>query len=87
MCRRTWFPTISRMTMIVCCQAVKELKSMVESPVPVAALTQTKRASIYSIENLPLDATNMPATAMGIRMLEGGASASVNFAIRQRRRV
>jgi hypothetical protein len=38
-------PTISKITKIVCCQAVSELKSNVIKPVPVAALTHKNNES------------------------------------------
>ena len=41
-------PTISKITRIVCCQAVSELKSNVIKPVPVTALTQRNSESTNS---------------------------------------
>lgn len=38
-------PVISKITKIVCCQAVRELRSSVVKPVPVTALTQMNSES------------------------------------------
>ena len=51
---------------------------MVDSPVPVTALTQTNRASIYAILNLPLDAVNIAASTMGQMILGVAESAEMD---------
>ena len=62
-------PIICRMTKIVCCHAVRELRSIGAKPVPVAALTQTKRESMYRIRNFPLDAQKIMDQKRGIMRL------------------
>ena len=55
--------------MMTCCHGVNALKSTVVSPVPVIPLTQTKRASMYLIWNVPFDAESMPAEIIGVSVL------------------
>ena len=57
------------MTRIACCHAVRALRSTVPKPVPVAALTQRKRESMYLMLNFPLDAQKMADQKSGIRIL------------------
>ena len=64
-------PTISSITRIACCHAVRELRSMVANPVPVIALTQTKSESMYLMGNSPLDAQKMTDQKRGSRRLQG----------------
>ena len=63
-------PAICRPTRITCCHTVRELRSMVPKPVPVAALTQMKRESMYLMRNFPLDAQNMTDQRSGIMILK-----------------
>lgn len=65
-------PIICTITRIPCCQAVRELRSMVPKPVPVAALTQMKRESMYLMWNSPLDAQKITDQKSGIRRLNHG---------------
>lgn len=62
-------PRICTITKIVCCHAVIALRSMVPKPVPVAALTQRKRESMYLTRNAPLDPQKMTDQKSGITML------------------
>ena len=62
-------PRICRRTRMVCCHAVRELRSIGAKPVPVAALTQTKRESMYRMWNSPLDAQKTMDQKSGIRRL------------------
>lgn len=62
-------PRISRITRIACCHAVRALRSTDPKPVPVTALTQRKRESIYLIRNFPLDAQKMRDQKSGMRIL------------------
>lgn len=62
-------PIICRITRIVCCHTVRELRSIGARPVPVAALTQTKRESIYRMWNFPLDAQKIEDQKSGIMRL------------------
>ena len=55
---------------MTCCHAVRALRSTVPKPVPVAALTQRKRESIYLMRNFPLDAQKMVDQKSGIKMLK-----------------
>jgi len=57
---------------MVCCQAVNKLKSIVARPVTVAALTQTKRASVYDTKFSPLDANRIAEKRRGTKVLWGG---------------
>ena len=63
-------PTISKITKIVCCQAVSELRSNVIKPVPVAALTQRNNESTKLMWNIPLEAQNTTAHNSGIKRLQ-----------------
>jgi len=69
-------PIICRMTRIVCCHAVRELRSIGAKPVPVAALTQTKRESIYRMWNFPLDPQKIMDQKSGIMRLNRGQGSS-----------
>ena len=62
-------PTISKITKIVCCQAVSELRSNVVKPVPVMALTQMNSESMNFTRNCPLEAQNMKAQNNGVKRL------------------
>jgi hypothetical protein len=55
---------------MVCCQAVNKLKSIVARPVTVAALTERKRASMYGMLFLPLEAHRMAAEMRGTNVLQ-----------------
>lgn len=57
------------MTRIVCCHAVRALRSTVAKPVPVAALTQRKRESMNLTGNFPLDPQKIAAQKSGTRRL------------------
>ena len=63
-------PRICKMTRIVCCHAVRALRSTVPRPVPVAALTQRKRESMNLTGNSPFDAQKMADQKSGIRRLK-----------------
>ena len=62
-------PTTSRITKIVCCQAVRELRSNVINPVPVTALTQTNSESTKFTRFFPFEAQNMTAKNRGVKRL------------------
>lgn len=63
-------PRICKMTRIVCCHAVRALRSTVPRPVPVAALTQRKRESMNLTGNSPFDAQKMADKKSGIMRLK-----------------
>lgn len=63
------------MIKIVCCHAVRALRSTVPRPVPVAALTQRKRESMNATGNSPFDAQKMVDQKSGIRRLKNGKRA------------
>ena len=63
-------PIICRITRIVCCHTVRELRSIGAKPVPVAALTQTKRESMYRMWNWPLDPQKIMDQKSGIMRLK-----------------
>lgn len=65
-------PRICTITKIACCHAVRALRSMVPKPVPVAALTQRNRESMYLTRNSPLDPQKMTDQKSGIAILEHG---------------
>ena len=60
---------ISRMTRITCCQMVKELRSTVTRPVPVAPLIIIYRESTNVIGNSPLLANRIVAPNKGMKTL------------------
>ena len=62
-------PTISKITKIVCCQAVRELRSNVTNPVPVTALTQMNNESMNFTRTFPLEAQNITAQINGVKRL------------------
>ena len=66
---KTRFPQISSSTMMACCHGVVLLRSTGDSPVPVAALTQTKSASTKHILNFPLEAQKTAAATSGTTVL------------------
>lgn len=63
------------MIRIVCCHAVRALRSTVPRPVPVTALMQRKRESINATGNSPFDPQKMADQISGIRKLRHGKRA------------
>ena len=66
---KTMLPQISSNTIITCCHGVVLLRSTGDNPVPVAALMQTKSASVKHILNSPLEAQKMAAATSGTLVL------------------
>lgn len=64
-------PIISKITKIVCCQAVSELRSNVVKPVPVTALTQMNSESTNSTRTSPFEAQNTIAQNKDTKRLHG----------------
>ena len=67
--QHTGFPMNSKITSTTCCQAVKELRSTVTRPVPVAALTHMNNASTNLTGNFPLLPHKTRDPRRGVMML------------------